>query len=468
MSPAHDLKQLIEEARILAEYAARNGKLPEGSRVFQAIAQVAAFDTQPGDEQQAVEFMYRELNFLAQAIAPVTLRQVVRRRTLVGQVRYAFANIVPFGIGLLTLMLTCYLAFQSSQLHKADTALREYHEWVAEMPREKLYHAWKMFKYERVLNVQTPPLAQLDAYQKLVEDARRLAEKGEAIQALLTESSADVYVPPFLASVGPVWWQRFATALNSPPNSYDEFDEQKQHVLAGYSFGMPTKGELVFPPPAAGAPPSTGGSPLGAEKFEYKSLSDKYPKFQAPDCKKSRDTARVSLNKSAAASMSDVDAYTESIDCFLRSANIPTQFATYSPWSTIYPIKSKINLLVVCLLPSLYGLLGACVYLMRDFVLVSGTHVLARSPTVLSMLSLSLRIALGGLAGVIIGWFWVPSGTGPSGTTPAVSSIPFGMAFLAGFSIETLFSLLDRMNKAIDTKGPPSDNASPDRRPAHP
>ena len=105
-------------------------------------------------------------------------------------------------------------------------------------------------------------------------------------------------------------------------------------------------------------------------------------------------------------------------------------------------------------MPGLYGLLGACVYLMRDFVLVNGTYALARNPTVLSMLSLSLRIALGGLAGVIIGWFWVPSGTGPCAAMPVVSSIPFGMAFLAGFSIETLFSLLDRLNKAVDSKGP--------------
>jgi hypothetical protein len=33
-----------------------------------------------------------------------------------------------------------------------------------------------------------------------------------------------------------------------------------------------------------------------------------------------------------------------------------------------------------------------------------------------------------------------------------ISSIPFGVAFLAGFSIDTLFSLLDRLNKAIDSR----------------
>lgn len=440
MPSSSDLRKLVEEAEILAEHAARNGKLPAGTQIFQAISDAATAAGGAADRQRITEALYRELNALALAVAPLTLRQLVRRRTLVGHFRFAFANIVPFGIGLLTLLLTCYLAFQSSQLHKADTALREYQEWVAEMPREKLYHAWKMFRYERVLNVQTPPLAQLDAYQKLVEDARRLAEKGEAIQLLLTQSSADLLVPPVLTSIGPDWWQRFAVALNTPSNSYDVFDEQKQ-LLA-------RKGEMNLPPTGAG--PEAPGGRGAAGKSEY---TEKYPRLPIPDCKKPLKAMRVSLNKTEVA-VSDVDAYTESIDCFLRSANIPTQFASYSPWSTIYFIKSKINLLVVWLLPGLYGLLGACVYLMRDFVLVNGTHALARNPTVLSMLSLSLRIALGGLAGVIIGWFWVPSSAEPSHAMPVVSSIPFGMAFLAGFSIETLFSLLDRLNKAVDTKGP--------------
>ena len=33
-----------------------------------------------------------------------------------------------------------------------------------------------------------------------------------------------------------------------------------------------------------------------------------------------------------------------------------------------------------------------------------------------------------------------------------ISSIPFGIAFLAGFSIDTLFSMLDRLNKTIENR----------------
>jgi hypothetical protein len=63
-----------------------------------------------------------------------------------------------------------------------------------------------------------------------------------------------------------------------------------------------------------------------------------------------------------------------------------------------------------------------------------------------------LRVALGGLAGIIIGWFWVPVPMANDNSVVPISSIPFGIAFLAGFSIETLFSLLDRVNRSIEEK----------------
>lgn len=91
-------------------------------------------------------------------------------------------------------------------------------------------------------------------------------------------------------------------------------------------------------------------------------------------------------------------------------------------------------------LPFLYGLLGALVFVMRDLLN-------PRIPTAGLFPSL-LRVSLGGIAGIIIGWFWIPSA---SKTTDLVNitSIPFGIAFLTGFSIDVLFSLLDRLNRTI-------------------
>ena len=98
------------------------------------------------------------------------------------------------------------------------------------------------------------------------------------------------------------------------------------------------------------------------------------------------------------------------------------------------------------MLPGLYGLLGACVFLMRDLLLANK----ARGDTrIVDLLSLLLRVALGGLAGIIVGWFWVPTSPTPSSSAIDVSSISFGVAFLAGFSIDSLFAMLDRLIKSF-------------------
>jgi len=116
----------------------------------------------------------------------------------------------------------------------------------------------------------------------------------------------------------------------------------------------------------------------------------------------------------------------------------------YPMVSMIYQTRNKVNLLVSWMLPGLYGLLGACVFLMRELLVVNKTRSDAR---IVDMLSLLLRVALGGLAGIIVGWFWVPTSPTPASSAIEVSSVSFGVAFLAGFSIDSLFALLDRLLK---------------------
>jgi hypothetical protein len=152
-------------------------------------------------------------------------------------------------------------------------------------------------------------------------------------------------------------------------------------------------------------------------------------------------------------SAAEIEAYEAGWSCFLQRIQIDEKQLTYSPWPVIFDTKLKVNLLVTWLLPGLYGLLGACVYLLRDMI-VHRHERKAADRSVLNSLSLVLRIALGGLAGIIIGWFWVPGAIGAGPSVPHISSIPFGMAFLAGFSIETLFSILDRLNRTIENREP--------------
>lgn len=103
-------------------------------------------------------------------------------------------------------------------------------------------------------------------------------------------------------------------------------------------------------------------------------------------------------------------------------------------------IMERVGLYREWILPFLYGLLGAMLYTMRR---VGNIRLPAMHP-----LSILMRIALGGMAGIVIGWFAIGD---PSNRAQAGSAVawPFVLAFIAGYGIEALFSILDRMNRLI-------------------
>lgn len=87
------------------------------------------------------------------------------------------------------------------------------------------------------------------------------------------------------------------------------------------------------------------------------------------------------------------------------------------------------------ILPILYGLLGASAYVLRSTAkeIESGIY------SVESNRNYFLRLALGTLAGLMVGWFvfLLP------GQTFLASISPFAIAFLVGYNIEILFSWMD-------------------------
>jgi hypothetical protein len=102
--------------------------------------------------------------------------------------------------------------------------------------------------------------------------------------------------------------------------------------------------------------------------------------------------------------------------------------------------QQRVALYTAWILPMLYGSLGAIVFLMRNLQNV-------RTPS-LSLLDTVFRIALGAISGIVIGWFFAPGDE-----AALVNATPFALAFVAGFSIELLFSLLDRINTSLKSAG---------------
>lgn len=405
---ATSVAEILPDARLLAQYAYRAARLPRHSRLFEQIDRVTLALSR--GEAPGAQALLDEMALVSEATG-VTVAQLRRSETRLGRVSHRAAVVTPYLIGLLTLLLTLYLSFQSSELHQADLALREHQELVGERLPEKIYFAWKMYRYERVLNVQAPTLAQLDGYQKLVADAKRLNAKLAAVRGMLADSSNMRLVPVMFQTYGPCWSRRIANALNAPTAA--PLDCERQRPAAGAPGSLPQAPPLDLACARAPEPePPVRGRPLAAAETKI-----------------------------------DLEAFESSIGCFVRQLNISDYNAPLD--ESIYLVRNKLFLLVSWLLPCLYGLLGACVFLMRRLLFVNSSVGGLADARIVDLLSLILRIALGGLAGIIIGWFWAPTALTTNSSALSVSSLPFGIAFLAGFSIDSLFKLLDRLNRTI-------------------
>lgn len=91
------------------------------------------------------------------------------------------------------------------------------------------------------------------------------------------------------------------------------------------------------------------------------------------------------------------------------------------------------------LLPLLYGMLGAYAFVLRRLA-DEIKKLLYREE---ANINYSLRLHLGALSGLAIGWFAVPASNAEFVGLDVLS--PLALAFLAGYSVELLFTIMDRL-----------------------
>jgi hypothetical protein len=113
-----------------------------------------------------------------------------------------------------------------------------------------------------------------------------------------------------------------------------------------------------------------------------------------------------------------------------------------------------LDLLNRYVLPILYGLAGASLYVVRSLESEIRRAVYTRNANV----GLNLRLFLGGAAGLAVAWLVLPASAGTSHVTeqlPTVASLsPLVLSFVAGYAVEILFSLIDRVIAALTAASP--------------
>jgi hypothetical protein len=128
--------------------------------------------------------------------------------------------------------------------------------------------------------------------------------------------------------------------------------------------------------------------------------------------------------------------------------------------SVIQQAKSLITILNQYFLPLMYGLLGGFAFVLRS--LANETKKMIYTPT--SNIEFGLRVHLGALAGLVIGFLWGDFQGKSFGLVESLS--PLAVAFLAGYSVDFLFRLIDNAIGNVTKKEPtPAEVAAKTKEP---
>jgi len=93
----------------------------------------------------------------------------------------------------------------------------------------------------------------------------------------------------------------------------------------------------------------------------------------------------------------------------------------------------------------LYGWIGACAYVLRQLIAETRDRTYRDEERI----GYGLRMTLGTLSGLAVGWFLSPDATTVTGTQGHLA--PLALSFAAGYSVEVLFSALDKIASSFNT-----------------
>jgi hypothetical protein len=150
----------------------------------------------------------------------------------------------------------------------------------------------------------------------------------------------------------------------------------------------------------------------------------------------------------------------------LALVGLPAPFSTEDSADVI--VRGKLDIVLVFLsgylLPMMYGLLGACAFVLRQLSAQGDRPTYAYNAQV----QYSLRLNIGLLSGLAVSWFIKPG----SGDSTLVSLSPLALAFVAGYGSDLFFVALDKVVQAFTpastapgrTEAEPASEVGPNKR----
>jgi hypothetical protein len=389
------IAELLDDARLVFDYGIRVGRLPDDSL---ARAIDTAERSIEDDQRPDVKPLAAALGDAVKAIAPITLLDLRFGNSPFHSGYQTRLKRRQYRLVSLTVFLAVLIAYYSIALHREENALHDLQEIQNARIIEKTASLRKLVQQEEAFSVRD---SRYDQYRQLLGELRDLEARRQSIYERVDRLSrgSDWPIP------------RWATDLAS----------------------------RIF---ARGLSLATNNSDKNASTTNTNtSTRTETPSQWADIC---TNVDAINLRPTAPQILKWIDGIgVEQLNeyCFLKKVDLGYGVGNYaSPFVAVSQVRDKILLQSAWILPFLSGLLGAAVYMLRD-------ALDPRTATVGSTLSI-VRLAMGGIAGIIIGWFWAPTNAATASIGVA-SSVPFALAFITGFSIEILFSVLDRVNRTI-------------------
>ncbi|QJR09549.1 hypothetical protein DSM104443_00598 [Usitatibacter rugosus] len=394
-----DVGQLIDDLRRAADYASCAGL--NGDHAITATLR-AADEALEKESVPDVVAISKALSDLTRIIAPITLTDLRGGRNPCLAANRRLASFMQGGLALLAIVALVFIGCVMNYLHTEQAAVQSLTELQELRPQLRLTALRKIAEFDGP--VSKPPKAIFDKFHQEITELRLINGK-------LFNTFNDA---------------RKATALPLVP---------------GFSWLLPS------------AMAAEDGRKGDKGKAEGKALSDlpydgtKPPGPLAPAeiCAVDPEGG-VQLPENAGgfpAWMKHIIADVSGDNCFYLNVLFPTGNGmllsdTGTEYARIPALKESMSMRVTWILPFAYGLLGAAIFLMRN---ITNVRVPAMNP-----LEAAVRIASGGVAGIVIGWFYSAT---PGAVMATTLSLPLALAFVAGYGIESLFTLLDRLNRMI-------------------
>jgi len=404
---ADPVANLLEDAHLVLDYAVRAGRLPDES------LPTAIKEMQSGPESGMPLSLIALSNAMSAAVAairPVTVMDLRAGRSPFEASQQSSVRRTQYALCCITAILSGLIAFYSFALLRGESALRDYQTIERAQIPEKIFALRRLVQQDNVFKKRD---ALYQQYLRELQQIKDLLARWRAAQAMLVNLKEDP------------WW----------PFERD-FRRATQWVSKAMGLGDSTT--------VAGLP-----DPVGL----------KFSPYEAPDSKENDICAREETAGASTPQPQETAPMAwrkgladEKIDefCFMRELTLGLTYgnANYFPLAeSAGSIRDRIALLSTWILPFLTGLLGAAVFLLRDSM--SPYSASFDKPRIV------VRLAIGGVAGIIIGWFWTPTSLMETELSKA-SSLPLALAFLVGYSIDILFSALERMRSSLTAAQEPA------------